>query len=335
MGQSERVVSADGIQLHAERHGEGPAVVFSCASHIDGQGQRLMVVDRDVLTDPTTRYPRDVAGRLWRAAVAASGDRFIGLHAGASVRREPTHIFELLFLKGATVGDGIDAGLRFQGLVAHGEVVSLVAGERPRRLRLNRVEGDLPITAHEFEFIAATVHTYANLATGGRFRFDAVAFGHPFRGGAEEYERVFGCAVTFGEAETELTVSDETWNLPMMAGDRSAQDALVSLASELHEGIRLAGFLSSVSRAISRMLHEGHADIENVAAELRLSARTLQRRLKEEGTTFRAVRDATRRSIVIEGIEQRRPAVEIARRAGIANERSLTRALRRWRRGAR
>lgn len=292
-------------------------------------------MDRAVLTDPTTRYPRDVVGRLWRAAAAASEDRFIGLHAGTRVQREPTHIFELLFLKGATVGDGVEAGLRFQGLVAHGEVVSLIEDGGPRRLRLNRLEGDLPITAHEFEFIAATVHTYAALSTGGVFRFDHVAFGHPFRGGDQEYQRVFGCPVTFGEPETELTVSDEMWSTPMTAGDPSAQDALLALAAELHEGIQLAGFLSSVSRAIGRMLHQGHADIENVASELRLSSRTLQRRLKQEGTTFRAIRDATRRSIVIEGIEQRRPAVEIARRAGIANERSLTRALRRWRREVR
>ncbi|MEM9730802.1 MAG: AraC family transcriptional regulator ligand-binding domain-containing protein [Myxococcota bacterium] len=289
-------------------------------------------VERDVLTDPTARFPRDVAGRLWRAAAKASGDRFIGLHAGASVRREPTHIFEFLFLKGSTVGHGFEVGLRFQGLVAHGEVVSLVDERWPKRLRLNRVEGDLPITPHEFEFIAATIHTYARLATRGRFRFERVEFGHPFRGGAEEYNRLFECPVTFGEAETELAVAEEIWHLPLSAGDPSAQDALVSLAEKLQDGIHLAGFLSSVSRAINRMLHEGHADIENVAADLKLSTRTLQRRLKEEGTTFRAVRDATRRSIVIEGIEQRRPAVEIARRAGIANERSLTRALRRWRR---
>ncbi|MEM7136304.1 MAG: AraC family transcriptional regulator ligand-binding domain-containing protein [Myxococcota bacterium] len=287
--------------------------------------------DQATLTDPTVRVPRDTAGRLWRAAVAASGDRFIGLHAGAAVRREPTHVIELLLLKGATLGDGILAGIRFQSLVAHGEVATLEEGDGLKRVRLHRVEGELPITPHELEFIAATTTTYFRAATAGRFRLAEVTFAHPFRGMSEEYERVFRCPVRFGSPHTELSMTDDTWNLPLSTGDPTVHRALAELASALTRDIELAGFLASASQAIGRCLLSGRADVESVAHELHMSSRSLQRRLKEEGTTFRALRDHTRRSIVIEGIEQKRPVAEIARRAGIANERGVSRALRRWR----
>jgi len=287
-------------------------------------------VDRELLTDPQARFPRDTAGELWRAAAKASKDRFLGLHAGAQIRRKPKHVFELLFLKCATFGEGVQAGLRFQGLVAHGQVATLEEETTGKRIRLNKVEGDLPVTDHEIEFIAATMMNYFGMATGNQFRLEKITFAHPYRGMIEEYERIFGCAVFFGEPETELWISDDVWNLELSAGDPTAQRELETLAAELHQNIELAGFLSAVAREIGRLLQGGHADVANVASALHLSARTLQRRLREEGTTFRALVDATPRSMVVDGVEHRRTPAEIARRAGFANTRGLTRALRRW-----
>lgn len=287
-------------------------------------------VDRDLLTDQQARFPRDTAGELWRAATTTSGDRFLGLHAGEKNRRKPDHVFELLFLKCATFADGIRAGLRFQGLVAHGQVATLEEEETVKRIRINKVQGDLPVTHHEIEFIAATMMNYFGMATANKFRLEKMTFAHPYRGMVEEYQRIFDCPVFFGDQETEFWISNDVWNLELSAGDPEAQHELEALAAELHENIELAGFLSAVSRGIGKLLQAGSADVAGVAATLHLSARTLQRRLREEGTTFRALLDATRRSVVIEGVEHKRTPAEIARRAGFANPRGLTRALRRW-----
>lgn len=288
-------------------------------------------VDIDVVTDREARVPRDTAGQLWRAALELSKDRFIGLHAGEKNRRKPNHLLEVLFAKGSTLGDGIRAGLRFQELIAHGKVASLEEEADFARLRINKVQGDLPVTHHEIEFMAATFVNQFRMATANRFRLSKITFAHPYRGMIESYERVFGCPVYFGERETEFIIPRDSWNLPLVSSDPDEQRRLEDAVAVLHEKIELPGFLSAASRSAATLLAEGRADLAAVAAALHLSPRTLQRRLQEEGTSFRALLDATRRAIVREGLESKRPRAEIARRAGFANERGVSRALRRWR----
>ena len=60
-----------------------------------------------------------------------------------------------------------------------------------------------------------------------------------------------------------------------------------------------------------------------------MTPRTLQRRLREEGTTFRALVEASRKSILLGCFERNATANETMRHAGYTNQRSFRRALRR------
>jgi methylphosphotriester-DNA--protein-cysteine methyltransferase len=61
-----------------------------------------------------------------------------------------------------------------------------------------------------------------------------------------------------------------------------------------------------------------------------MTPRTLQRRLQDDGTTFRALMDATRKSILVASIERNQTPDEIMRHAGYTNARSFRRAMKRW-----
>ncbi|MEM7436461.1 MAG: AraC family transcriptional regulator ligand-binding domain-containing protein [Myxococcota bacterium] len=287
-------------------------------------------ISRATMIDPAARIPRDAAGRLWRAAAKASGDRLLGIHAARAARREPDHLFEFLFLKGATLADGVEIAHKYQALVSHGKVASLETNDGGRQVRLHRVEGALPVTPHETEFLAATIVGYCRMATANRFALDKVSFAHPFRGAQEEYERFFRCPVFFAEAHSELFIPNESWNLQLAVADPDEQKELATVAADLHQRVELPTFLSSVSREIGSLLSEGQGTVNEVAASLHLSSRTLQRRLREQGTTFRDILEARRRVIITEGVESRRAPSEIARRAGFTNVRGLFRAMRRW-----
>ena len=69
---------------------------------------------------------------------------------------------------------------------------------------------------------------------------------------------------------------------------------------------------------------------EAVAAALHMTPRTLQRRLAEDDTTFRALVDACRKSILLACFERNETPDETMRHAGYTNPRSFRRALKRW-----
>ena len=287
-------------------------------------------LDEQQLRDPEARLPRDSAGRLWRAALEVTGDRFLGLHAGNVMAPRGNHLLGLLVVNSETLSDGMRTALRYQEILTHGRVISIEESGHLVQLIIHRVEDDLPVTPNEIEFIAVTLVKFLSFATFDAFRLERVQFAHPYRGSIEEYERLFGCPIAFGEASTILFIPPEIYSLKLRGADKFLQSHLQSAAAEMYQRIRVPGFLSTVSSKIGTLLPGGQCDVEAVARALHLSRRTLQRRLQEEGTSFREVLDITRHSIVIEGLERHQSHDEIAQRVGLANPRALSRAIRRW-----
>jgi AraC-like DNA-binding protein len=107
---------------------------------------------------------------------------------------------------------------------------------------------------------------------------------------------------------------------------------LAPIADEMLRAVAEAErFSSRVRAALARSLEQGRSSVDDVARALAVSPRTLQRRLEEEGTTFGAVCDATRRAAAFEHLRDRRLGIkETAFRLGFSEPSTFYRAFRRW-----
>lgn len=286
--------------------------------------------DLDIFTDTAGRPPRDALGRFWRAALAATGDRHLGLSAGELWHPRADHLVILLLTSAETVGEGLEASFRYQELLSHGRVLSLDELDGDHVIRINKVEHELPVTVHEIEFVAVVVLKVLRFATDGRFKPREVQFGHPYRGNIQKYTRAFGCSVTFGHERTTMHIDDEAWALPLTHGNQALHGQLRTVAAGLHSELESHAFVDIVRERIRTLLPRGQSNIEAVASALHMTSRTLQRRLQDDGTTFRALVDASRRSILLDGVERNATPDEIMRHAGYSNQRAFRRALKRW-----
>jgi AraC-like DNA-binding protein len=284
----------------------------------------------EIFTDTAGRPPRDALGRFWRAALAESGDRHLGLSAGEVWRPRADHLVILLMTSAETLGQGLQASFRFQELLSHGRVLGLEEHDGCHAIRINKVEHELPVTVHELEFLAVIVHKVLRFATDGRFKPHRVELGHPYRGNIQKYTRAFGCSVTFGHERTRLLIDDEAWGLPLTHGNEALHGQLRSVAAGLHAELGSNAFVDIVRDRIRSLLPRGQSNIEAVATALHMTSRTLQRRLQDDGTTFRALVDASRKSILLDGVERNATPDEIMRHAGYTNPRAFRRALKRW-----
>jgi AraC-like DNA-binding protein len=286
--------------------------------------------DLFIFTDTSSRPPRDALGRLWRAAMSESGDRHLGLSAAAAWEARADHLVVLLLTSAETVGEGLEASLRYQELLSHGRVVTL--GDQPecRVLNINKIEHELPVTVHEIEFLAVILVKLLRFATDGLFKAREVQFQHPYRGEIQKYTRAFGCSVTFGHERTRILIDDEAWRLPLAHRNMSLHGQLRGVAAGLHSELETHEFIDVVRERINVMLPRGQSSVESVASALHMTPRTLQRRLQEDGTTFRALVDAARKSILVACLERNETTDETMRHAGYTNPRAFRRALKRW-----
>lgn len=117
-----------------------------------------------------------------------------------------------------------------------------------------------------------------------------------------------------------LTANDAMWEF--------FEPELRRRLSELEAGTTVA---ERVRASLLELLPAGNGSMEGVAHDLAMSTRTLQRRLKGEGTTFQAILDSTRESLARHYLsESELSAGEISFLLGYEDPRSFYRAFRAW-----
>ena len=287
-------------------------------------------VEHQQFLDPSGRPRRDDVGRLWRAALDASGDRFLGLHAAEVLSSRADHLVNLLLLSAETFGRGIEVGLRYQELLAQGRVFSHERLSDRHLLTLHKLEDEIAITPHEVEYVFGILTKLFGFATDGAFRTREIHFQHPYRGNVEEYERLFRCPALFGREDNSLVIDDDIWCLRMSHGNRALNEQLQRVAASQHAELQNHDFVDVVRKRIRTLLPQGQCGIGTVAASLHMTPRTMQRRLRDEGTSFRILVDVTRRAIAMDCVQRNKPPDEIVRNVGYTNLRSFRRAMKRW-----
>ena len=91
-----------------------------------------------------------------------------------------------------------------------------------------------------------------------------------------------------------------------------------------------AGLPTRVRTAVAARLDRG-APLPTVAKELRMSTRTLKRKLADRGTTFSAIVDDLRRQRALLLLDDRALSIaEVAAAVGYTELANFTRAFRRW-----
>jgi AraC-like DNA-binding protein len=160
-----------------------------------------------------------------------------------------------------------------------------------------------------------------------------VSFEGPDTGRLDDYRRLFGAQVHFGQAEHRLW-GDSSWlGWPLVSSDAGSHALLQRQATQQlaqlsrHED----RFVDHLQAFIHEHLGTGRANLEDLAAEMKMPTRTLQRRLEAEGLNLRMLIDQVRRARAEKWLrESAMPLVDIAAALGFADHASFNRAFKRW-----
>ena len=146
------------------------------------------------------------------------------------------------------------------------------------------------------------------------------------------FEEYFGCPVKYGAKRDALVLRAADFELPFLTHN---EELLQMLAPQfdraLEDGRTKLSILDQVKWVLKRLLSGSRPDLLMVAKELGMGERTLQRRITEQGTTFRQVLSETRHELVRQYLGD--PAIEITEAAflvGYEDPNSFYRAFRSW-----
>ncbi len=141
----------------------------------------------------------------------------------------------------------------------------------------------------------------------------------------------FGIEVKFGQPENALSISAADADRPLTGANRELLAVHEEVIRRHLAHLDSASILERVRMAMVEALPSGRVTEEQVAQELNMSRRTLHRRLREHGTTFRGILAQTRQELARRYIRDARYSVtEVAFTLGYADTSAFSRAFRGW-----
>lgn len=136
----------------------------------------------------------------------------------------------------------------------------------------------------------------------------------------------------FAEPCSAIEFDLEVLDQPVVGADSVLELAMLSYISRL--AARLpdqAGLGRRLAEILVDAIHRGEHGVHHVAGRLGITPRTLQRRLRDEGTSYKEVLERVRQGIAVEQIREHHVSVdEIASLLGFDRSSSFHRAFRRW-----
>lgn len=174
------------------------------------------------------------------------------------------------------------------------------------------------------------LHGLACWLVDARIVLDGVQFPFAAPAHAALYQRLFPGPVRFGAEHAGLQFDAHWLQLPLRR-DGAALDQMLGRALPIlvwpYRRDRL------LAHRVRQLLQQARAihTAETLAARLGLSARSLHRQLRAEGTSLQQLKDEVRRTQASELLLRTRlPIGRIARATGFASDKTFTRAFRQW-----
>lgn len=289
------------------------------------------------------RCPLPLCIAIWDAAARLSNDPLFGLHAGLGLR--PLHINLLAHtLQGSsTFGDALVRAQRYLPLVSDGGTLELHRKD-VHRSELHSGAGEeleiryIPLS-HGWQYshhqIDAALLVIRQTLAGLLADADddaptplRVTFRHRLSTPAS-YRKAFACPAQGQRAHDSLFYPASVLAMPA-GGDPVSQVRAVARAERLLAGIREHTFSAHCERLLAAALAQGDVTRRQIATQLSLSERTLQRRLATEGHDFQTLLARLRQDLACEYLDAGISAAQTGRLLGYSEAAAFHRAFVAW-----
>lgn len=287
------------------------------------------------LAEPASRIPVDRYARLYNLVVLDLDDEGFGLFSQAMA----PGTFEFLcrgMLGAPTLAEALLRATRFLRIVLPDLRVSLQRDGLKATLSIVEIR---PLAADDhdpgrvfaLEWLLRLLHGVACWFVGRGLALDAVDFPYPRPAHADDYALVYTEHSHFGATSLCAHLQANLLDLPLRRDEAALNAFLEGAPGKIAMLYRRDREMVFRVRDLLRDALPDNLSLEAVAGQLHVSPRTLARRLEEEGSSFRAIKDATRRDIAYARLTKtRQPVAELAADLGYADPSAFYRAFVAW-----
>ncbi|WP_276499094.1 AraC family transcriptional regulator [Pontibacter litorisediminis] len=290
-------------------------------------------LDQRLVQDVNARVSVETVQDLWNAAIAASQDPDLALHVAESINPTSMGTIAYVMMNAPTLHESLLKLCKYQDVICGAIRTSLEVQGQQALVKLQAVS---PALLHPRNALDSELVIYKNAFSalvGQELKYKQVLFAYPRPASIKEHERIFaGAELVFGAKYSGLVFSADYLRLPVVTANPELSQFFEKYAEDylqkLHEPKSVR---ERVQREIVHLLKGEEPSINTVARSLAMSVRSLQGKLKEEGTTYQTLLDEVRRQIAVKHLQDNQSTItDIAYLLGYSEPSVFTRSFKKW-----
>jgi AraC-like DNA-binding protein len=285
-----------------------------------------------LLEDPYAPIPLTSYLGLFEDAARVAGDPMLGARLGHAIRPGDLGPVGLLVAQAGSIGAGLASLARFTAGLQSGTTAALHRLDDVL-IWSYRIEGAPALARRQdAEFTLGCCCGLIRGAFDTRWRPVEIQFEHAAAGREGALEKLFGAPVRFGQSANRLMVRTADAALVRRQEDR---DLILLIERHLSDLIAVGGERTTMAERVQSLigLYMGvrPVSLQTIAAGLKISARSLQRRLAAEGVCLRELTERHRMRMADALLAEGGMSVEaIAAALGYGDATAFWRAYKKW-----
>ncbi|RPE14423.1 AraC family transcriptional regulator [Chitinophaga lutea] len=278
--------------------------------------------------EPVT--PRQLE-QLWLNTGHMLNDPLVGLHLGESLQAAALGVVGEIVQSSATAGEALTLAASLAHLVTDLFTMEVVQHGKSFTVRYVPLKDQTSFVFRQLMdfFMVFTIHELDGLLLQ-KIKPKAVRFPYTM-GEPAEYERVLRCKPGRRAGEFSIEFDGRYWDEPVITANYELQRMLLQKAHAIAPPAPEQSLHARIHHYLLTNAYLGIISLEDIAANFNTSARSLQRRLKDEGVKFQDVADDVRKTLALHYLSSGNyPLKEVSGMLGYNELSAFTRAFKRW-----
>jgi AraC-like DNA-binding protein len=285
------------------------------------------------ISDPNWRGDVELLARLVQLLWFATNDEFMGF-ISKPARIGTFAMMTQCIINKPSLESAFRLGLRFYDLATDGMTMSLDQHGAETRFVVRFEKPELDPAHYFLEFWMVIWYRLLGWLGGTLPPLTRATFAYPKPRYFEELKHMFPSPHEFDADENALYFETRALRQPLI---RSHDELKQFLAVAPIGFMMIPSDENSLARRIRTALLSGRKlplnfpPLEEMARQFETTEQTLRRKLKEEATSYRAIKEAIRRDIAVQKLMENRTSIgELSVILGYSEPRAFTRAFQQW-----
>lgn len=288
-------------------------------------------LDMDALFKAESRFAPDEISLLWELAVAHSGNFALGLSVAPTATPPSFDEIAYVMMSCFNLRTALAKMVEYTLVVSNAAEILLQEDPEGLSIAMSVVGVERPVPRQRIEFMLATILNFCRWLTGRDLRPLAVDFVNPEPADFQPYLQAFRCPLHFDAPIHRLLLTHEDVDQPLPTYNPKLAELHQRYVSEHQHRLENSSYSFKVRGFVIPKLSRGNLQRGEIAKEMHVSERTLQRRLQEEGTSFQHLVDDIRRELAREYLSENKTTLtQTASLLGFSDQSTFFRACKRW-----